>query len=228
MRIVICVKPVPDLETAYVSKSRGELVEQSKRVPNPADENAVEAAVSLRQQGDELVAVTIGADTAVDALRRVLAMGVDRAYLIDDPAAQGGDALADATVLAAAINCAGGCDLILCGSRSIVHDTGQVGPRVAHVLNLPHAARVTAISVASGAVTAERAGSLGPAQLSLPALLAVEPGCNTPRLPNAMAVMKASRKTIERPSVSDLGLSAEEVGEAGAAVRLRLMELPEA
>lgn len=228
MRIAICVKPVPDLNTAYVSKSRAELVEQSKRVPNPADENAVAVAISLRGEGDELVAFTVGVDTAVDALRRVLAMGVDRAYLIDDPAAQAGDALADARVLAAALNHAGAFDLLLCGSSSIVANTGQVGPRIAEALGIPHATRVTAASVADGAVAIERAGTLGAADLPLPALLAVEPGCNSPRLPNAMAVMKASKKAIERPSVADLGLSPDAVGEVGAAVRLRVMELPEA
>jgi electron transfer flavoprotein beta subunit len=227
MRIAICVKPVPDLNTAYVSKSRVELVEQSKRVPNPADENAAELALSLRREGDEMVAFTVGCDTAVDALRRVLAMGLDRAYLVDDPQAQGGDALADAKLLAAAINRAGGFDLILCGTSSIVHQAGQVGGRVAEALSLPHAARVTAATLGEGTVSVARAGSLGAAELGLPAVLAVEPGCNSPRLPNAVAVMKAARKPLEHLSLGDLGLSADEVGEASSAVRLRLMELPQ-
>ena len=227
MRIAICIKPVPDLDTAYVSKSRVELVEQSKQVPNPADENAVELALSLRREGDELVAFTVGPDTSVDVLRRVLAMGVDQARLVDDPLAQGGDGLADAKVLAAAITHAGQFDLVLCGASSIVHQAGQIGGRLAEALALSHATRVTAASLAEGRISVIRAGSLGPADLTLPALLAVEPGCNSPRLPNAMAVMKAARKPVERPSVADLGLPAEEVGEAGAAVRLRVLELPE-
>jgi len=227
MRIAICIKPVPDLSTAYVSKSRVELVEQGKEVANPADENAVELALSLRQEGDELIAFTVGADTAADALRRALAMGVERAHLVDDPVAQGGDGLADANVLAAAIKHAGPFDLVVCGARSVVHDAGQVAGRLAEALGMAHATRVTSATVNGGKVTIERAGSLGAAELPLPAVLAVEPGCNTPRLPNAMAVMKAARKPLEHVTVSDLGLAAEEVGEAGAAVRLRLMQLPE-
>jgi len=228
MRIAVCVKPVPDLNTAYVSKSRVELVEQSKRVPNPADENAAEMALPLRREGDEIVAFTVGSDTAVDALRRVLAMGLDRAYLVDDPQAQGGDALADAKVLAAAINRAGGFDLVLCGASSFVHQAGQVGARLAGALNLPHAARVISVALGESKVGVGRAGSLGAVELGLPAVLAIEPGCNSPRLPNAMAVMKAARKPVEHLSLSDLGLTADEVGEAGSAVRLRLTELPEA
>jgi electron transfer flavoprotein beta subunit len=227
MRIAICIKPVPDLTTAYVSKSRAELVEQSKRVPNPADENAVELALSLRQPGDETVAFTVGAESAIDALRRALAMGVDRAYLIDDPQAQGGDALADAKVLAAAIRRAGDFDLILCGGSSIVGNAGQVGPRVAEALGVPHATRVTSAAAADGRANIARAGALGDGEIELPALLGVEPGCNSPRLANAMAVMKAAKKPIERPTVDELGLSASDVGEAGAAVRLRILELPE-
>jgi electron transfer flavoprotein alpha/beta subunit len=227
MRIAICVKPVPDLSTAYVSKSRGELVEQSKRVPNPADENAIELALSLRQPGDEIVAFTVGSETALDVLRRVLGMGADRAYLMDDPQAQGGDALADARVLAAAIRRAGDFDLIFCGASSIVNNAGQVGPRVAEALGVAHATRVISVTLAEGRLTVARAGSLGEAEIALPALLAVEPGCNSPRLPNAMAVMKAAKKPIERPTVEELGLSAQDVGEAGAAVRLRILELPE-
>ena len=227
MRIAICVKPVPDLETAYVSKSRSELVDQSKRVPTPADETAVELARSLRSEGDELVAFTVGGDDAVDPLRRILAMGVDRAYVIDDEQAQAGDALADAKVLAAAIKHAGEFDLILCGGSSVIHNAGQIGPRVAEALGVPHATRVTAATLDNGRLTIERAGSLGAGTLELPAALAVEPGCNSPRLPNAMAVRKAAKKPVERPSATDLGLAAAEIGEAGAAVRLRVLELPQ-
>jgi electron transfer flavoprotein beta subunit len=227
MRIAICVKPVPDLSTAYVSKSRVELVEQSKEVANPADENAIELALSLRKEGDELVAFTVGADTAADALRRVLTMGVDRAHLVDDPAAQGGDALANAKVLAAAISQAGPFDLVLCGARSVVHNAGQVAGRLAEALGMAFAARVTAATVSDGRAGVKRAGSLGATELSLPAVLAVEPGCNSPRLPNAMAVMKAARKPLEHVTVAALNLAAEQVGERGSAVRLRLMQLPE-
>ncbi|UCH33787.1 MAG: electron transfer flavoprotein subunit beta/FixA family protein [Armatimonadota bacterium] len=227
MRIAICVKPVPDLEKAYVSKSQSELVEQGKRVPNPADENAVELALALRQDGDELVAFTVGGDDALDPLRRILAMGVDRAHLIDDEQAQGGDALADAKTVAAAIRHAGDFDLILCGGSSIIHNAGQIGPRVAEALGVPHVTRVTGAKASDGKLNIERAGSLGAAELQLPALLAVEPGCNSPRLPNAMAVMKAAKKPIERPTASDLGLAAEDIGATGAGVRLRVLELPQ-
>jgi electron transfer flavoprotein beta subunit len=227
MRIAICIKPVPDLATAYVSKSRGELVEDSKRVPNPADLNAVELALSLRQAGDEVVVFAVGPDSSADVLRPILAAGADRAFLIDDPAAQGGDALADAKALAAAIRHAGDFDLILCGARSVVHEAGQAGPRVAQALGVPHASRVTSAAVAERRIAVTRAGALGEGTLELPALVTVEPGSNSPRLPTAMAAMKAAKKPIEHLSLEQLGLPAEEVGEPGAAVRLRVMQVPE-
>jgi len=225
MRIAVCVKPVPDLASAYVSKSRSELVEQGKRVPNPADENALQMALDLRN-GGEVVAFMVGGEEAQEALRPILAMGADRAYLVTDPLAQEGDALADAKVLAAAIRRAGDFDLVLCGARSVVHGMGQVGPRLAEALGLPQAARVTAASVTGGQVQVERAGSLGPATIALPALLTVEPGANTPQLPNAIAVMKAARKPLESPSLEELGVSSDESGLAGAGARLRLTQVP--
>jgi len=226
MRIAICLKPVPDLATAYVSKSRGELVEQSKRVPNPADENAMALALSLRD-GGEVAVFTVGDEAAPDALRPLLAMGADRAYLVDDEQAQGGDALADAKALAAAIRKAGDFDLVLCGASSLVHEVGQLGPRLAEALGLPHATRVTSAQVSGATVSFSRAGSLGEGSLSLPAVLTVEPGCNSPPLPNAITVMKAARKPIDSVSVEELALEPDQVGAAGAAVRLRLTQLPE-
>jgi len=226
MRIAICLKPVPDLATAYVSKSRGELVEQSKRVPNPADENAMALALSLRD-GGEVAVFTVGDEAAPDALRPLLAMGADRAYLVDDEQAQGGDALADAKALAAAIRKAGDFDLVLCGASSLVHEVGQLGPRLAEALGLPHATRVTSAQISGTTVSFSRAGSLGEGSLSLPAVLTVEPGCNIPPLPNAITVMKAARKPIDSVSVEELALEPDQVGAAGAAVRLRLTQLPE-
>ena len=226
MRIAICLKPVPDLATAYVSKSRGELVEQSKRVPNPADENAMALALSLRDSG-EVAVFTVGDEAAPDALRPLLAMGADRAYLVDDEQAQGGDALADAKALAAAIRKAGDFDLVLCGASSLVHEVGQLGPRLAEALGLPHATRVTSAQISGTTVSFSRAGSLGEGSLSLPAVLTVEPGCNIPPLPNAITVMKAARKPIDSVSVEELALEPDQVGAAGAAVRLRLTQLPE-
>ncbi len=228
MRIAVCIKPVPDLATAYVSKSRIELVEETKRVPNPADENAAEIALSLRAEGDEVTAFAVAPQTAAEALRPILAMGADRAFLVDDSRAQDGDALTNATALAAAIRHAGDFDLILCGARSVVHDAGQVGPRVAQALGVPHASRVISATIAGAMVAVTRAGSLGDARLTLPALLAVEPGCNRPRIPTAMAAIKAARRPIERLSLEQLGVAPDQVGAAGAAVRPRVMHLPEA
>ena len=227
MRMAICVKAVPDLGTAYVSKSRAELVEQGKRVPSPADETAMALALSLRGEGDEIVAFGVGGEGTQDALRPILAMGADRGVLVVDPQAQEGDALADARVLAAALRAEGSFDLVLCGDRSPVHEGGQVGPRLAEALGVAQATRVTEAKVAGGQVQVMRAGELGAAELPLPALLAVEPGCNSPRLPNAMAVMKAARKPVTNPSLSELGLDPEQAGGAGAAVKLRLTQLPE-
>ena len=225
MRIAICVKPVPDLGAAFVSKSRGELVEQAAPVPNPADENAVELAGALRD-GGELVAFSVAATGAAEAVRPALAMGADRAYLVDDPAVQGGDGLAVAKALAALIRQAGDFDLVLCGAGSLVHGAGQVGPRLAAALGLPFACRVTDAKPTAGGIAVTRAGSLGPAELAPPALLTIEAGCNTPRLPNAIAVMKAARKPAETVTIEALGLAAEEAGAAGSGCRLRVTELP--
>lgn len=224
MRIAICVKPVPDLGAAYVSKSRAELVEPGGRVPNPADENAMELAAGLRDGGEVVVFCTAPAGAA-EVVKPLLAMGADRACIVEDPLVEGADALATVRVLAALIRQAGDFDLVLCGAASVVHGAGQVGPRLAAALALPLAARVTSAKPLSGGLATERA-ALGSIELPLPCLLTVEPGCNTPRLPNAMAVMKAARKPVESVSLDALGLAAEEVGAAGAGARLRVSELP--
>lgn len=212
MKIAVCVKQVPDSETRIKMSGPSTELDQTgfTRVLNPYDAYAVEEAVKIKEAGEgvEIVAVTIGPETVKETLKKdCLAVGCDSAILIDDPALQGADEAAIATVLAAVLQ-KDSYDLILCGIKSIDDDSGQVGIMVAEKLGLPHVSTITHLEMGDGTLTAHREieGGKEIVTASLPALLTCQKGLNEPRLPSLPNIMKANMKPIEKMTCADLGL----------------------
>ena len=215
MKIVVCVKYVPDTAIKMKIASSGKEVDLAgvAFVVNPYDEFAVEEALKIKEKlGGEVVVVGAGAEAATQGLRTCLAMGADSAVLIKDPALENADSFVIGTVLAKACSELSP-DLILFGKHAIGVDNGQVPSVVAEQLDMPQVSVVTKLDVTDKTFTAERdvEGAQEVVAGSLPAVITAQKGLNTPRLASLKGIMAAKKKQIAVKSTADLGLAADEL-----------------
>jgi electron transfer flavoprotein beta subunit len=211
LKIVTCIKQVPDTE-AKISLENGKVQwGDSPLVINPFDEYAVEAALQQKDKhGATVVAICIGPDSAREALKHALAMGADEAILISDAALENLDAQGAAQVLAAAIRKIGDADLVIFGRQSIDSGTGLTPAQTARRLGWPLLSLAGSIELNNGRVRVERVIEEGRQIVSaaLPAVLSVVQSIGEPRYPSFMGIRRASRATIPTWSLADLGISA--------------------
>ena len=182
---VVCIKQVP---REPVFKRTGDVLQidrdKTEGIMNPYDRRAIELAVNLKEKhGGNVVALSMGPPQAEEALRETLAFGVDRAFLLSDPAFAGADTLATAHTLAAGVRKLGHFSLILCGARTLDSDTAQVGPQMAEFLDLPMAAYVGKVTFRERTLRVERTldGLRERLLLPLPALITVAGQMQTER-----------------------------------------------
>ena len=188
MKIVVCVKQVPATGEQRLDPVTGTVIREGvASILNPFDAYALEEAVRLKERlGGEITVLSMGVPSTQETLKRALAVGADRAVLLSGRAFAGADTLATARALALAIRKLGGTDLVLCGRMATDGDTAQVGPMLAELLGIPHAADVSRVErVEDGRVTLERMSDDGyrAERLPLPSLLTVVKEINVPRLP---------------------------------------------
>ena len=141
MKILVCVKQVPDTTEVKIDPVKGTLIREGvPSILNPDDANALEAALQLKDkdpEGTSVAVLTMGPPQATYMLRECLAMGADEAYLLSDRVFGGADTCATSTTIAAGIRKVGDVDVIFAGRQAIDGDTAQVGPQVAQRLGLP-------------------------------------------------------------------------------------------
>jgi electron transfer flavoprotein beta subunit len=214
MNIIALIKGVPDTESVLELSADGLKVNTDNLtfIMNPYDEYALEEAILIRDRvGGELTAVSVGGEEAVKVLRSALALGVDRALIIDPPDGSELSELGTSRLLAAAL-AARQPDLILAGRQSVDTEGSQVSERVAALLDFPHLASVFRIELEESRLKAECETSGGSVTIGvdLPAVVAVQKGINEPRYPALPAVMKARKLPIEEftPGEDDLDAAA--------------------
>jgi electron transfer flavoprotein beta subunit len=195
---------------------------------NPYDELAVEEALRIKEaKGGTVTILSVGAQKAQETIRTALAMGADKGLLINDPRAEGGDALATARILAAALK---GLpyDLIIAGQRAVDEDNYQVGAAVAEFLGLPHIALVAKVELLDGRIRCQRSveGGAVVVEAPLPALFTTQRGLNEPRYASLPGIMKAKKKPLEVKTLADLGLDPARVGTVGRKVVIQALRLP--
>ncbi len=230
MKIVACIKQTFDTEAKIVIGGDGQISDEGVNIiVNPYDEYAVEEAIRTKEKdGGEVVIVTVGGDKAQEALRYCLAMGADRAVLINDPAMAGADSRAVSVVLAKLLSeKEAGFDIIFTGKEAVDDGAAQVPSRLAEKLDIAQADVVIAFASSDGkaTVTREIDGGSESLELTLPALISAQKGLNAVRYPSLPGIMKAKRKPLEVLSLGDLGLSADDVA---SKVELVAAELPPA
>lgn len=231
MKIVVCIKQVPDTETRPKVAGDGRSLEQGEVnwVISPYDEYAIEEGIKIKEaKGGEVIAVSVGDDRVVSALRSALAMGADRAVHCKDAAFAGSDAAANAAVLVAAIKKLGGADIVLLGKHGVGDDNQQVGTIVAEKLDMPVVTVVTKLEVGDGTATAHREveGGSEVVETTLPAVITAQKGLNEPRYASLKGIMAAKKKPLETWGAADLDLAPDSVGAKGAYTTYLKLELP--
>ena len=220
MNIVVCIKQVPETTEVSVDPETNALVREGvDSIVNPVDENAIEAALLLREaHGGKVTVVTMGPPQAEEALRHALAMGADEGILLSDPASRGSDTLATSYTLARMVRKLGEVDLILCGRQAIDGDTGQVGPGLAERLGAPQVTFAIELEVSDGKLRARRVldDFFEVLEVSLPAVVTVVKQMNEPRRPSMRNLLKAKRAEITKWSLADLDADSTQTGFEGS------------
>jgi electron transfer flavoprotein beta subunit len=213
MNIAVLVKYIPNPEgTPEMGPDNRLKREGVEGALDPGDEHGVEAALQLAGADGEVTVVTMGPEAAGGALRRALSMGAHKSVQITDDSLKGADTLVTARVLAKALQ-RGTYDLVIAGVESTDGYTGTLPQAVAAFLDVPSATFARKIEAKDGGIVIERQTETGydVVESSLPALVTVTAGANDPRYPTLKGIMQAKQKPLEKLSVSDLGLSSEEV-----------------
>lgn len=234
MHFLVCIKQVPDTNDVKIDPKTNTLMREGVvSVINPFDMYAVEEALRLRDRvGDSKVtAVTMGPPQAENALRDVLAMGVDNAILLSDRAFAGSDTWATSYAISMAVRKLGNVDVIICGKQASDGDTAQVGPGVATHLDLPQITYVRKVeSIDSSAIVAERLLESGTevVRTSLPCMLTVVKEINEPRLPSLKGKMNAKKAVIAKWTAADLNADPKKVGLEGSPTKVVRIFTPKA
>jgi electron transfer flavoprotein beta subunit len=219
MKIAVCVKYVPDATAAKrIDPETKRLDRSGEGALNATDLNAVEEALRAKEsQGGEVVLVCVGPERATEALRKALAMGVDRAVLVTDEAAAGSDLLATSAILAKALEREAP-DLVVFGQASSDGDGSVLWAAVAERLRRPLISQVAALTLEAGAVSGKRQTEHGydVIRAQLPAVIAVSDAINEPRYPSLKGIMTAKTKPQEQVSLAEVGVDPSDVGEPGS------------
>lgn len=236
MKILVTVKQVATLDDEFELRDDERDVDPDfcERELNEFDDYSVEEALRIKEAaGDdvEVVAVTVGPEAADEALRQALAKGVDRGVRIWSDSLEGSDPVAVGRVLARLAERERP-DMIFAGAQSSDHAYAATGMAMAGVLGWPHVAVITKLDYQPGAgratVHRELEGGLEEVMsVQCPAVLGIQLGINTPRYASLRGIRQARAKQVDELSPADLGLSDDEVGEAGSASRVRRMVIPE-
>jgi electron transfer flavoprotein beta subunit len=232
MKIVVCIKQVPDVADVRIDPETNTLVREGvPSIVNPFDMYAIEEAIRLKERfGGEVIVMTMGPPQAEAALRDAVSMGADAAVLVSDRAFAGSDTLATSYTLAMAIRKIDSVDLVICGKQAIDGDTAQVGPGIAENLQWGFAAYVRKIEeVDDQEMRLERLMDDGYDCLRtpLPAVITVVKEINEPRLPSLKGKMKAKKLQIPVWDAEAIGADPERLGLKGSPTKVWKIFTPE-
>src|SRR5881409_730126 len=234
MKIAVLVKEVPDAAvTKRIDPSSGRLDRSGEKNLNPYDTHAIEAAMQIREGGnievDEIVAVTMGPETAVRALHKAVSLGADRSVHLSDEALAGSDVAATGYALAMVLESESP-DLVLLGQQSDDGECYTIGAVVADHLQMPSLTQVIKIDVTDGKLRCERQAEYGydTVEVPLPAVISVGDAINEPRYPSLKAIMGAKKKPLETVAAGDVGIEAGRVGYDNARAHCTAFNAPPA
>lgn len=233
MKIIVCIKQVPDTAAKIVIKEGSKTIstDQVQFILNPYDEFAVEEALRIKEQkeGTEVTIITMGPERVQEAIRTALAMGADRAYHIQDDLLNGADNYVTVSILAKLIS---GMEynLVLCGKQAVDDEAFFVGQALAEMLNIPHVSVITKLLFSEDHHTAtvkrQVEGGSEMVEVSLPVLFTCQKDLNVPRLPSMKGIMSVKKKEIIKLDLDGVGLERNQVGEEASLVKILSLSLP--
>jgi electron transfer flavoprotein beta subunit len=225
VKICVLVKEVPDAAVdKRINPQTGRLDRGGEKNLNPYDTHAIEAAMQLKEGGqvevEEIVAVTMGPESATRALHKAVSLGADRSIQLTDDALAGSDVQATGYALAEALRNESP-DLVLLGQQSDDGECYTIGAIVADNLQMPSLTQVIKMDVADGGLRCERQAEYGydTVQVELPAVISVGDAINEPRYPSLKAIMGAKKKPLEKVAAGDVGIDTSRVGTEGSQVQ---------
>jgi len=225
MKICVLVKEVPDAAVEKkLNPSTGRMDRSGERNLNPYDTHAIEAAMQVREGGsvpvEELVAVTMGPETAVRALHKAVSLGADRSVHLCDEALAGSDVAATGYALAKTLERESP-DLVLLGQQSDDGECYTIGAVVAEHLGMPSLTQVIKMDVSSDGLRCERQAEYGydTVEVKLPAVISVGDAINEPRYPSLKAIMGAKKKQLDSLSAADAQVDPAKVGGENSAAQ---------
>lgn len=217
MKILVCVKQVPDTNEVRINKETGTLIRDGvPSILNPDDANALEEALKLKDihEGSTVTVITMGPPQADFMLRECLAMGADEAILLSDRAFGGADTWATSNTIAAGIKKIGDYDIVFAGRQAIDGDTAQVGPQIAEKLDIPQVTYVQKFSIDGDTITVQRQLEDGYEVIKVkkPVLLTAVKELNEPRHMSVDKIVKSFKTDIKVWTIDDLDVNKDEVG----------------
>ena len=225
MKICVLVKEVPDAAVEKkLNPSTGRMDRSGERNLNPYDTHAIEAAMQVREGGsvpvEEIVAVTMGPETAVRALHKAVSLGADRSVHLCDEALAGSDVAATGYALAKTLERESP-DLVLLGQQSDDGECYSIGAVVAEHLGMPSLTQVIKMDVSSDGLRCERQAEYGydTVAVKLPAVISVGDAINEPRYPSLKAIMGAKKKQLDSLSAADAQVDPAKVGGENSAAQ---------
>ena len=232
MNVVVCLKQVPGTTEVKIDAETNTLVRQGiKNIMNPLDTYALEEGVRIKERyGGKVTVISMGPPQAEEMLREAISLGADEAILLSDSAFAGADTWATAYTLATAINKLGQYDIIICGRQTFDGDTGQVGPELAEMLEIPFVAYVNRIEeMSDGQMRVQRMIDEGHEviQAPLPAVITAIKDINVPRLPSLRGIAKSESAVIPVWNSQELGADPARVGLSGSFTRVIKVFFPE-
>ena len=235
MKICVLVKEVPDAAVEKrIDPSTGRLDRSGEKNLNPYDTHAIEAAMQIREGGtvevEEIVAVTMGPESAVRALHKAVSLGADRSVQLTDDALAGSDVAATGYALAKTLEKEQP-DLVLLGQQSDDGECYTIGAVVADHLKMPSLTQVIKMDVEPRrrcGASARPSTATTRSRSSCPAVISVGDAINEPRYPSLKAIMGARKKPLETVATGDVGIDASKVGEEGSQVDCGDFHAPEA
>jgi electron transfer flavoprotein beta subunit len=226
------VKEVPDAAVEKrMDPGTKRLDRSGEKNLNPFDTHAIEAAMQIKEGGavevDEIVAVTMGPESAFRALHKAVSLGADRSVHLTDDSLAGSDVAATGYALAKVLEQESP-DLVLLGQQSDDGECYTIGAIVADHLQMPSLTQVIKIDVEGNALVCERQAEYGydTVEVELPAVISVGDAINEPRYPSLKAIMGAKKKQLDTKSTGDVGIEGDKVGEAGSKTEVLAINPP--
>ncbi len=232
MKIIVCVKQVPDTTEVKIDKKTNTLIREGvPSILNPDDANALEQALAVKDKMEDvhITVVSMGPPQADVMLRECLAMGADEAVLVSDRAFGGSDTWATSNAIASAIRKIGEYDIIFAGRQAIDGDTAQVGPQISEKLDIPQVTYVEGMEIVGDKVKVQRQLEDGYEiiEAPMPVLLTAVKELNEPRHMYIDKIFDAYKKEIQVFSINDVDITPEQVGLKASPTRVFRSFTPE-